>query len=108
MIRRPPRSTLFPYTTLFRSVLALLHGDQRGRGARPAHRRLVSPARRLARWVRLRRGGHDDRPDPIRPRSGPTPAGPDADRPPSWHHPHGRCGGLAGFLVRVPPVYGGR
>src|SRR4030066_1002991 len=32
MIRRPPRSTLFPYTTLFRSVLALtkklveLHG----------------------------------------------------------------------------------
>src|SRR2546430_7756992 len=24
MIRRPPRSTLFPYTTLFRSVLALL------------------------------------------------------------------------------------
>src|SRR5258708_15523631 len=24
MIRRPPRSTLFPYTTLFRSVLAVL------------------------------------------------------------------------------------
>src|SRR3712207_8919870 len=24
MIRRPPRSTLFPYTTLFRSLLALL------------------------------------------------------------------------------------
>src|SRR5256885_6231229 len=24
MIRRPPRSTLFPYTTLFRSVLPLL------------------------------------------------------------------------------------
>src|SRR3712207_8058686 len=24
MIRRPPRSTLFPYTTLFRSILALL------------------------------------------------------------------------------------
>src|SRR5260221_1477907 len=23
MIRRPPRSTLFPYTTLFRSILAL-------------------------------------------------------------------------------------
>src|SRR5256885_7429989 len=28
MIRRPPRSTLFPYTTLFRS---LLHVDVRGR-----------------------------------------------------------------------------
>src|SRR2546422_2729874 len=25
MIRRPPRSTLFPYTTLFRSCLARLH-----------------------------------------------------------------------------------
>src|SRR5258705_13815181 len=29
MIRRPPRSTLFPYTTLFRSRLAL--GGSRGR-----------------------------------------------------------------------------
>src|SRR5690349_22751950 len=29
MIRRPPRSTLFPYTTLFRSDIAL--------GARPEH-----------------------------------------------------------------------
>src|SRR3712207_7105167 len=31
MIRRPPRSTLFPYTTLFRSVRALeacLHGER--------------------------------------------------------------------------------
>src|SRR5256885_13417038 len=27
MIRRPPRSTLFPYTTLFRSNLALLMGN---------------------------------------------------------------------------------
>src|SRR2546422_8492745 len=25
MIRRPPRSTLFPYTTLFRSVIVRLH-----------------------------------------------------------------------------------
>src|SRR5438309_7378014 len=29
MIRRPPRSTLFPYTTLFRSPAA--RGDRRGR-----------------------------------------------------------------------------
>src|SRR5256885_13189405 len=28
MIRRPPRSTLFPYTTLFRSGSAPLHGLQ--------------------------------------------------------------------------------
>src|SRR3712207_7670616 len=32
MIRRPPRSTLFPYTTLFRSDDApALHGDERVR-----------------------------------------------------------------------------
>src|SRR5438876_6234343 len=30
MTRRPPRSTLFPYTTLFRSQLALLPGGQLG------------------------------------------------------------------------------
>src|SRR3712207_1763367 len=51
MIRRPPRSTLFPYTTLFRSTghrLAVVHpahphrpvvlhgGDVRGRPARPS------------------------------------------------------------------------
>src|SRR2546422_4396962 len=27
MIRRPPRSTLFPYTTLFRSVMARITGS---------------------------------------------------------------------------------
>src|SRR5688572_31118597 len=30
MIRRPPRSTLFPYTTLFRSELAVVVDDQQG------------------------------------------------------------------------------
>src|SRR2546426_8494647 len=37
MIRRPPRSTLFPYTTLFRSVsvlaISVLDGDWNGRDA---------------------------------------------------------------------------
>src|SRR2546422_1781512 len=28
MIRRPPRSTLFPYTTLFRSISLALGGDE--------------------------------------------------------------------------------
>src|SRR3989442_9842539 len=28
MIRRPPRSTLFPYTTLFRSIQAFAHEDR--------------------------------------------------------------------------------
>src|SRR3712207_9207345 len=38
MIRRPPRSTLFPYTTLFRSELAILRAA--GRTAeRQDHRR---------------------------------------------------------------------
>src|SRR3712207_7553567 len=47
MIRRPPRSTLFPYTTLFRSAPA----RQR---ARPADRRRPD-ARRGPRRQRLRR-----------------------------------------------------
>src|SRR3712207_7246331 len=32
MIRRPPRSTLFPYTTLFRSLVDQLGGDPERRG----------------------------------------------------------------------------
>src|SRR2546425_7952212 len=45
MIRRPPRSTLFPYTTLFRSLGA--RGARRAdaqRGDRPELRRLLLPA----------------------------------------------------------------
>src|SRR2546429_3511487 len=40
MIRRPPRSTLFPYTTLFRSVLdpCLVPGEQ-GEDGQAAHDR---------------------------------------------------------------------
>src|SRR3712207_7130990 len=34
MIRRPPRSTLFPYTTLFRSPARRVGGPCRGAGAR--------------------------------------------------------------------------
>src|SRR5438270_9784206 len=45
MIRRPPRSTLFPYTTLFRSLLERL--DQRGFGV--ARRRLGEVLLRLDR-----------------------------------------------------------
>src|SRR3712207_8083883 len=37
MIRRPPRSTLFPYTTLFRSVLGLIIV-----GARTSRSRILS------------------------------------------------------------------
>src|SRR2546423_11447148 len=43
MIRRPPRSTLFPYTTLFRSrcvrtMLRTTSPKRRGRTACPSHR----------------------------------------------------------------------
>src|SRR3712207_7805079 len=47
MIRRPPRSTLFPYTTLFRSAWVAGRG---GRGAGPAFRgRRLDLARPRAR-----------------------------------------------------------
>src|SRR3712207_7613214 len=36
MIRRPPRSTLFPYTTLFRSAAAPLRREERAKPDRPA------------------------------------------------------------------------
>src|SRR2546422_6095152 len=52
MIRRPPRSTLFPYTTLFRSV----RGARAVRGARPARGLDPATAARL-----LVRGGTDCR-----------------------------------------------
>src|SRR3989442_11900587 len=51
MIRRPPRSTLFPYTTLFRSQLprgAIARGSgPRPRGVRLGERRLTLPVQRL-------------------------------------------------------------
>src|SRR3712207_8634546 len=34
MIRRPPRSTLFPYTTLFRSLLEVVEVEEEGRHLR--------------------------------------------------------------------------
>src|SRR2546426_5071459 len=50
MIRRPPRSTLFPYTTLFRSHgsprKSLGRGGARARSPRPHSRRAGSPRRR--------------------------------------------------------------
>src|SRR2546427_1978418 len=45
MIRRPPRSTLFPYTTLFRSV----SGTRRAHPRRAGRRHNDGPARRMPR-----------------------------------------------------------
>src|SRR5258708_24621469 len=55
MIRRPPRSTLFPYTTLFRSCLhthckypdQIVDGDLKAR--RPPLRRIRGPDRKSTR-----------------------------------------------------------
>src|SRR3989442_9979877 len=44
MIRRPPRSTLFPYTTLFRSENGGFHGA-RDRGRMRRHRGEIDQAR---------------------------------------------------------------
>src|SRR5256885_6615730 len=39
MIRRPPRSTLFPYTTLFRSCVPTAHGCRRASRCNRRHSR---------------------------------------------------------------------
>src|SRR3712207_8628780 len=62
MIRRPPRSTLFPYTTLFRSVIAtkvgydfVTHGESRGRGQREIPQDFSPEAIRRATDAALKR-----------------------------------------------------
>src|SRR5260370_5653701 len=52
MIRRPPRSTLFPYTTLFRSELALSEGGQRW-SASECKKACISGERILERTARV-------------------------------------------------------
>src|SRR3712207_8217896 len=64
MIRRPPRSTLFPYTTLFRSVVeddggaaGVQHVEPAGRVGQVADERLERrPDRRVRDAERPRRG----------------------------------------------------
>src|SRR5438445_7212078 len=56
MIRRPPRSTLFPYTTLFRSRVAARGGSVTWHGARQRDSRSVeSKCRRGAPALRFNR-----------------------------------------------------
>src|SRR2546430_15587354 len=49
MIRRPPRSTLFPYTTLFRSVFELGRVFRAAQSARPVEQRSLGIAV-MGRW----------------------------------------------------------
>src|SRR2546422_5425602 len=58
MIRRPPRSTLFPYTTLFRSV----ERGGEGRGQRPKRRTVVELHREEKRHRHERSGGAAEEP----------------------------------------------
>src|SRR3712207_7294633 len=53
MIRRPPRSTLFPYTTLFRSATSLIARATAGSIGRPVT--LAPPPRGRRRAARARR-----------------------------------------------------
>src|SRR3989454_8460993 len=53
MIRRPPRSTLFPYTTLFRSIERARH---RARGYRPARVLRLYDTRRRGTFAFRSRG----------------------------------------------------
>src|SRR2546427_1794777 len=57
MIRRPPRSTLFPYTTLFRSRATR-------RRSHPTARRRAAPASRCPVAFRAHRGGRRPGPAP--------------------------------------------
>src|SRR3712207_967827 len=96
MIRRPPRSTLFPYTTLFRSVLAACYGFGLLYGAFDAvrdereRRSLVDP------FLRDRVGDDEGR---YAQRRGPTPPVGDVESSPSRHkRPH--------LTVRLPEELG--
>src|SRR3712207_6937516 len=63
MIRRPPRSTLFPYTTLFRSLDLrdrVRAQVSRGRGARPGER-VGGPAGSRPAARDSRGAGHEPR-----------------------------------------------
>src|SRR5947208_11313307 len=64
MIRRPPRSTLFPYTTLFRSAVALIERARvaivrarcPGRAHDVSRARIARPRAGLGGIARARRG----------------------------------------------------
>src|SRR5436190_13671191 len=61
MIRRPPSSTLFPYTTLFRSAFGLRAGILDRRRGRDRGQAFLRPQRRA---------GHADAQGLVRPREG--------------------------------------
>src|SRR3989441_13131807 len=105
MIRRPPRSTLFPYTTLFRSLRARLRG--RGRDAAAARHRSLAvrrdagtlPDRRGDGFQRFRR----DRAGTVWPRLRIHPASTGVARPRPWRYGLAEVSGLS----QAAPARGG-
>src|SRR5215211_8776318 len=94
MIRRPPRSTLFPYTTLFRSVhrhgqrLRAAHPAEAGGDDEPAAQRAAEPLARERR-ERLVRALQD-------------PLGPDVDPGPGGHLAVHHQPGLLELAEHIP------
>src|SRR5258706_7996820 len=60
MIRRPPRSTLFPYTTLFRSPDSRI-GLRRSRAKTRGHLHGGGDACNLVRWLRRFQAGFNEK-----------------------------------------------
>src|SRR3712207_6934821 len=56
MIRRPPRSTLFPYTTLFRSLSVLAERGYRGASMREIAERAQASKETLYAWFGNKKG----------------------------------------------------
>src|SRR5229473_1163551 len=127
MIRRPPRSTLFPYTTLFRSRCArrldqalersrpALHLDQDPRPDHRPHLPLLLTHLRTGTLAGVSHGRKDPgglRPNPDRPAIGDTWLGETGPLPP-WHphaagsadleRPGAKGGGSGPHRRRVPP-----
>src|SRR5260221_14763752 len=70
MIRRPPRSTLFPYTTLFRSPLRPIGAEIEMKRAQRLPRQLIAGNRRPARALRRRQRPFGEARDRARRRRG--------------------------------------
>src|SRR3712207_7039768 len=61
MIRRPPRSTLFPYTTLFRSRSDVMSKGKKRSGARPGRPQPLRGTKGKRKGARLWYVGGQDR-----------------------------------------------
>src|SRR5256886_13682275 len=91
MIRRPPRSTLFPYTTLFRSLRAPERGENLRRLPAGVGGHARGAARAPARAARGR--GRDGLPPPGGAAGAPRPPSPAPAPAPANHPPATRGGG---------------